>query len=114
FQAEDGIRDFHVTGVQTCALPISFAWFIAQIDDVFTCDHAYFLFCPSDRFLMMNVEWQMTNYDTMVSVTGSIFSKKPNTSRPIFPAPGYSRSSTRWFLHRWRLPKGPVVLFAEK
>src|SRR5690606_41201423 len=21
FQAEDGIRDFHVTGVQTCALP---------------------------------------------------------------------------------------------
>src|SRR5436309_13912180 len=24
FQAEDGIRDFHVTGVQTCALPIAF------------------------------------------------------------------------------------------
>src|SRR5690606_40681581 len=23
FHAEDGIRDFHVTGVQTCALPIS-------------------------------------------------------------------------------------------
>src|SRR5690606_40325358 len=23
FQAEDGIRDFHVSGVQTCALPIS-------------------------------------------------------------------------------------------
>src|SRR5690606_40521196 len=23
FQAEDGIRDFHVTGIQTCALPIS-------------------------------------------------------------------------------------------
>src|SRR5690606_40786913 len=26
FQAEDGIRDFHVTGVQTCALPISQAY----------------------------------------------------------------------------------------
>src|SRR5690606_39371973 len=25
FQAEDGIRGFHVTGVQTCALPISTA-----------------------------------------------------------------------------------------
>src|SRR5690606_39402220 len=25
FQAEDGIRDFQVTGVQTCALPISAA-----------------------------------------------------------------------------------------
>src|SRR5690606_39952914 len=24
FQAEDGIRVFHVTGVQTCALPISY------------------------------------------------------------------------------------------
>src|SRR5712691_11953737 len=27
FQAEDGIRDLTVTGVQTCALPISFAVF---------------------------------------------------------------------------------------
>src|SRR5438067_11552894 len=26
FQAEDGIRDRNVTGVQTCALPISWAW----------------------------------------------------------------------------------------
>src|SRR5690606_39446912 len=27
-QAEDGIRDFHVTGVQTCALPISITLFM--------------------------------------------------------------------------------------
>src|SRR5256885_9022885 len=28
FQAEDGIRDYKVTGVQTCALPISYiTWF---------------------------------------------------------------------------------------
>src|SRR5438046_9722538 len=26
FQAEDGIRDWSVTGVQTCALPISSPW----------------------------------------------------------------------------------------
>src|SRR5688500_19582273 len=26
FQAEDGIRDYKVTGVQTCALPIWSAW----------------------------------------------------------------------------------------
>src|SRR5688572_32361625 len=26
FQAEDGIRDLTVTGVQTCALPISMPW----------------------------------------------------------------------------------------
>src|SRR5690606_41201445 len=30
FQAEDGIRDFHVTGVQTCALPISASAAITQ------------------------------------------------------------------------------------
>src|SRR5207253_5554499 len=30
FQAEDGIRDGHVTGVQTCALPISTAFEHAQ------------------------------------------------------------------------------------
>src|SRR5690606_39977581 len=42
FQAEDGIRDFHVTGVQTCALPISLfiragaaARFAGQIVKVF-------------------------------------------------------------------------------
>src|SRR5207302_7071497 len=29
FQAEDGIRDFHVTGVQTCALPICWKKLVA-------------------------------------------------------------------------------------
>src|SRR5690606_39640401 len=31
-QAEDGIRDFHVTGVQTCALPIftPFLWMLSS------------------------------------------------------------------------------------
>src|SRR5690606_39412339 len=32
FQAEDGIRDFHVTGVQTCALPISSRRGRAELD----------------------------------------------------------------------------------
>src|SRR3712207_8123906 len=31
FQAEDGIRDIGVTGVQTCALPISSARFTASL-----------------------------------------------------------------------------------
>src|SRR5690606_39775250 len=30
FQAEDGIRDFHVTGVQTCALPIYGLWDVVR------------------------------------------------------------------------------------
>src|SRR2546430_13636116 len=32
FQAEDGIRDLTVTGVQTCALPISFPYGTAPRD----------------------------------------------------------------------------------
>src|SRR5690606_2790645 len=35
FQAEDGIRDFHVTGVQTCALPIC----IARTGKMLAVDH---------------------------------------------------------------------------
>src|SRR5256885_8561356 len=30
FQAEDGIRDYKVTGVQTCALPISERWYTSM------------------------------------------------------------------------------------
>src|SRR5690606_40001489 len=30
---EDGIRYFHVTGVQTCALPISRTWFFKMTGD---------------------------------------------------------------------------------
>src|SRR2546429_9248942 len=35
FQAEDGIRDVAVTGVQTCALPISFGRLLARAPAVF-------------------------------------------------------------------------------
>src|SRR5688500_20390987 len=35
FQAEDGIRDYKVTGVQTCALPISFEQFRSRVHDFF-------------------------------------------------------------------------------
>src|SRR5688500_20228187 len=33
FQAEDGIRDYKVTGVQTCALPISDDGIVRRLDD---------------------------------------------------------------------------------
>src|SRR5438034_7459740 len=33
FQAEDGIRDHCVTGVQTCALPISLAYILGTTKD---------------------------------------------------------------------------------
>src|SRR5690606_40003526 len=37
FQAEDGIRAFHVTGVQTCALPISRGTTPGLFDNVEFC-----------------------------------------------------------------------------
>src|SRR5690606_40431920 len=41
FQAEDGIRDFHVTGVQTCALPIS--------------NHVEYLLTPPSKDQLVNM-----------------------------------------------------------
>src|SRR2546430_9909757 len=58
FQAEDGIRDLTVTGVQTCALPISFAVFIHRSEYV-SCRGRPLLVCwlqPSLRF--SEVLWQ--------------------------------------------------------
>src|SRR5690606_3284889 len=46
FQAEDGIRDFHVTGVQTCALPISKAGVTYSIDEH---QKAYFSYAKAHR-----------------------------------------------------------------
>src|SRR2546429_6394467 len=43
FQAEDGIRDVAVTGVQTCALPISFGPHFSQIREKFGSPHAALL-----------------------------------------------------------------------
>src|SRR5690606_40609303 len=53
-RAEDGIRDFHVTGVQTCALPIS-RCSRSVVDSVAETgptapDHAAFVQAPQRRF----------------------------------------------------------------
>src|SRR5690625_7632441 len=41
FQAEDGIRDGHVTGVQTCALPIYGFGFKGHTPEDFRVQHRY-------------------------------------------------------------------------
>ena len=43
FQAEDGIRDGHVTGVQTCALPISVAQWLTAPHIAHSHFHSHFL-----------------------------------------------------------------------
>src|SRR5690606_40226917 len=41
FQAEDGIRDFHVTGVQTCALPIFKSYRVAALQRLSLSEPGY-------------------------------------------------------------------------
>src|SRR2546429_1700010 len=46
FQAEDGIRDVAVTGVQTCALPI-FGYRLGILTGLFLCAAGALLFVPA-------------------------------------------------------------------
>src|SRR5256885_7329545 len=57
FQAEDGIRDYKVTGVQTCALPISMQG-TGQVPK-FAVDA--FKTAPDDLFLVPTAEVPVTN-----------------------------------------------------
>src|SRR5256885_9639648 len=51
FQAEDGIRDYKVTGVQTCALPISLAPLAGNPNDV--------LAWPAEALPAQQALWQI-------------------------------------------------------
>src|SRR5699024_12227667 len=53
FQAEDGIRDRNVTGVQTCALPIYLIFFNIQIKVVFGFGAFLFLFYTFMYFIVI-------------------------------------------------------------
>src|SRR5690606_39492478 len=59
FQAEDGIRVFHVTGVQTCALPIS------QVKTVDT---------RSERFEIPKVSGKIEGNNTVITNISQIAS----------------------------------------
>src|SRR5690606_32667705 len=62
FQAEDGIRDFHVTGVQTCALPI------------FTFDEVHhYLFQLFAVHLPMRTDYACIRYKLHDKVTNCIY-----------------------------------------
>src|SRR5690606_39809655 len=64
FQAEDGIRDFHVTGVQTCALPI-YNVIISQSHDNFENEiaNAKALYGSRISGLVVSLAMETLNYD---------------------------------------------------
>src|SRR5690606_40767800 len=54
FQAEDGIRDFHVTGVQTCALPICFHS-LERLQQVLTGENLFQQVVPGSAGLIVGL-----------------------------------------------------------
>src|SRR2546426_12540858 len=64
FQAEDGIRDYKVTGVQTCALPISFG-----------VDRAFFSEAPNARS-RGRADWRIPDDAFVVLHVGSTVERK--------------------------------------
>src|SRR5690606_16134309 len=54
FQAEDGIRDFHVTGVQTCALPICYSRRIEDVvENAFTVEAGVRVLVVEGNYLLL-------------------------------------------------------------
>src|SRR5690606_40692707 len=102
FQAEDGIRAFHVTGVQTCALPIYWP-IIAQPAMPPTRPATMFATpCPAhSRFLLLGVSVMSS---TMVAVIND--SSNPTTASGIARSEerrvGEECESRRWLSRGWK------------
>src|SRR5690606_40154695 len=85
----DGIRDFHVTGVQTCALPIYLAYLVVKEEETefaLTGDHMAF-WIPGDY------DTQEYNYTTSrLSEIRGLMSEAitPNASQTPFSPTGRS------------------------
>src|SRR5690606_41177131 len=97
FQAEDGIRDFHVTGVQTCALPISFGGTNAPDG---------FLLCQGQAI-------SRTTYAELFAVIGTAFGDGDGST--TFNIPDFTRSEERrvgkeW-RSRWRWHRGSEMMY---
>src|SRR5256885_4953923 len=52
FQAEDGIRDYKVTGVQTCALPISTGAGVVLLSCACGCGHNLLSTCAAGAWVV--------------------------------------------------------------
>src|SRR2546426_12549561 len=69
FQAEDGIRDYKVTGVQTCALPISAKSYTGGEKSSLPLNHG-FTVCWSDE--STSVRWPGMSERTWLVSTSSV------------------------------------------
>src|SRR5690625_4739295 len=80
FQAEDGIRDGHVTGVQTCALPISFrardrftpgtnlrAWMYRIMTNTYISSYRQKQRRPKESWTETVEDWQLAEVESRTS-----------------------------------------------
>src|SRR5256885_10227142 len=67
FQAEDGIRDYKVTGVQTCALPIFYGEWVWLIGDTnfFTDRREPNPFAPSELDWIVGIAFRWQRWEVM-------------------------------------------------
>src|SRR5690349_23803929 len=76
FQAEDGIRDLYVTGVQTCALPIS-ATVCSNPLIYFTADFTlFFIFLERDNFPFLKTVAEMKLAKRLIRMSRSYPDRK--------------------------------------
>src|SRR5438552_5901703 len=86
FQAEDGIRDDLVTGVQTCALPISGSTFkvvvvsaalneqLVRLSDTYDCEHGRFYF--AGRTLHDHESYGVLSVENIITKSSNIGAAK--------------------------------------
>src|SRR5256885_3962521 len=67
FQAEDGIRDYKVTGVQTCALPISWVLYPDPVD--FRNYEIPDIYSDTNAFVHQVAEWMTADVPAEQEVT---------------------------------------------
>src|SRR5690606_39380951 len=80
-QAEDGIRDFHVTGVQTCALPISPE---SIVESVLITDATLDAPTPRTQMPFGSVVWPL---GLVTRIAGSWLAPEPITLIPSMNTP---------------------------
>src|SRR5205807_6210030 len=80
FQAEDGIRDYKVTGVQTCALPIFYA--PGSSPDAWPEDMAKFIPAGSDLVFQMHYTTNGHPGSDRTRI-GLVFSRHPPSRRVL-------------------------------
>src|SRR5690606_39644963 len=91
FQAEDGIRDFHVTGVQTCALPILWIFYRSR--------------CGSVRVVGITVKIQTRSIAKIPDIIGLIL-HIPD----FYPGAGISVAGRALFPHQYPVKAGKTDL----